>query len=63
MEAYKFFTTQDIADVLFLEPKAVSRLIRLREISAKKICGQWRISEEDFKEYLNRNKVKAKTGR
>ena len=63
MQSYKFYTTQHLADMFFVAPNAISRLIRLRELSAQKICGQWRISEEDLQEYLERRKVKARSNR
>lgn len=53
-------TTQDVADYLFIAVKTVDKLIYRRELSAKKVGREWRITEDDLLLYLEKNKVKAK---
>ncbi|MDN5303588.1 MAG: Helix-turn-helix domain [Fusobacteriaceae bacterium] len=51
----KFFTVNEIANILSVSNKTVYRYIELRDLKAVKIFKNIRILESDFKEFLEKN--------
>lgn len=63
MELPKIYRTQEVADYLLVDVDTVTKLIRTRELAAKKIGREWRITESDLMEYLESKKIRPrKTG-
>lgn len=56
----KIYRTQEVADYLLIDIDTVTKLIRTRELSAKKVGREWRITEDDLVEYLNSKKIKPR---
>lgn len=46
------YTPQEAAEILKVSKRTILDLIRKKEFPAKKIGGQWRISEDAIKRYL-----------
>lgn len=49
----RFYSVDEIARIIDLHPKTVRRFIREGKIKAKKAGREWRIHEDDFKEYAH----------
>ncbi|HOO75374.1 MAG TPA: helix-turn-helix domain-containing protein [Tepiditoga sp.] len=47
----KFYTTEQISEILGIHQKTVLRYIKEQRISAVKMGGQWRISETELKNF------------
>lgn len=48
----KFYTTQEVADILKITPSSVIKLIKRRNLKAKKIARKWRISKKHLEEFM-----------
>lgn len=53
----KFYTIEEVAEMLKVSDKTVRRLIEGKKLDAVKVGTVYRISEEDLKKYLEENKV------
>lgn len=51
------FRVKEVAEYLIVDEDTVTKLIRTRELPAKKVGREWRISEEDIQEYLLSKKI------
>ncbi len=51
----KFYTIEEVAAILRVNPAKVRQLIAAGEIRATKVGKQYRISEEALQEYIERN--------
>ena len=54
----KFLTVPEIADMLHMDQRTVRSLIQKGDLVAVKIGAEYRIIEDDFIEFINRNKTK-----
>lgn len=52
-QGIKYYSVQEVADMLGIYYRTVYGWIKNKEIKAVKIAGQWRISEEDIITYIN----------
>jgi len=52
-----FYTAQDLADKLQVNVMTIYRYIRSDKLSAYKIGKEYRISKEDFNNFLNKSKT------
>lgn len=60
-----FYSVPELASILDLHPKTVRRLIREERIRGRKIGREWRVSQEDLREYAHgelRNDQPARAG-
>lgn len=48
----KYYTVQEIADMLYLHPETIRLLIRSGDLKAIKLGKGWKIREEELKKYL-----------
>jgi excisionase family DNA binding protein len=48
----KVYTTQEVAEMLKITPSSVIKLIKNKELKAKKIARKWRISENHLAEFM-----------
>ena len=55
---HKFYTTDEVAAMLRLHVQTVRTLILKKHIGATKIGKEWRVSEEDFNEFIRENRNK-----
>ena len=53
----KFFTTQEVAEILHLHVKTVRDLIVARKLRAIKIGTEYRISEEQLHKFIEESQV------
>lgn len=51
----KFFTVNEIAKMFDMNPKTIRRYIQRGTLQAHKIGGQWRITQQDLKKFLDTN--------
>lgn len=51
------YRVKQVAEHLMIDEDTVTKLIRNRELAAKKVGREWRITEEDVKEYLDSKKI------
>jgi len=58
----KYYTTQEIADLLKVVYMTVYRWIRAGKLEAYQVEKQYRIREADFKKFMEANKVNNKGG-
>lgn len=61
MEKMKFYTTEEVADLLAVNPKTIRLLIKEQKIEAVKIRGEYRIEEAEIKRFIEDNKT-TRTG-
>lgn len=52
----KYYSPSEIADILNLDPRTVRKLINNGDLEAVRVGSQWRIGENDFKEFIEKNK-------
>lgn len=57
----KFYTTEEVADLLAVNPKTIRLLIKEQKIEAVKIRGEYRIEETEIKRFIEDNKT-TRTG-
>ncbi len=55
---HKFYTTEEVAAMLHLHVQTVRTLILKKRLGAIKIGIEWRVSEEDFMEFIRENRNK-----
>lgn len=51
----KFYTIEEIADILRVNPAKVRQLIKASDLQATRVGKQYRISEEQLQDYLKRH--------
>ncbi|CAL1518147.1 hypothetical protein MMC2321_01888 [Chitinophaga sp. MM2321] len=51
------YNVKRVAEYLLIDEDTVTKLIRTREMAAKKVGREWRITEDDIQEYLNSKKI------
>lgn len=49
----KVYTTDEVADMLKISRASVLKLIKKRELKAKKIARKWRVTENHLQEFFN----------
>jgi putative molybdopterin biosynthesis protein len=54
----KFYTPQEIADLLLLKKTTIYSYIRDGKLTAAKFGKEYRISEEDLQAFIEKNKTK-----
>lgn len=57
MNLPKLYRVKDVAEYLLIDEDTVTKLIRTRELPAKKVGREWRISETDIQDYLTAKKI------
>ena len=57
----KFYTTEEVADLLAVNPKTIRLLIKEQKIEAVKIRGEYQIEEAEIKRFIEDNKT-TRTG-
>ena len=55
----RLMTTEEVAELLRIEPVTVRRLIARGELSAYRIAGEYRIAPEDLEKYLKSQQVEV----
>ena len=55
---HKFYTTEEVAEMLRLNVQTVRNLLLAKRIGGIKIGKEWRISEEDLTEFIEKNRNK-----
>lgn len=60
MSLPKIYRVKDVAEHLLVDEDTVTKLIRTRELAAKKVGREWRITEDDIQAYLDSKKVKRR---
>jgi len=56
----KYYTINQIAELLNVHANTVAKLIRERSITAVKVAGVWRVSQIALDKYIDSRTVKAK---
>ena len=51
----KFYTIEEVAAILRVNPATVRQLIASGELNATKVGRQYRISEQQLQDYINRH--------
>ena len=51
----KFFTSQEVADILKMNPQVIARKLQAGDISGYKLGKDWRVSEAQLFEFLERH--------
>lgn len=62
----KYYSTEDVAEILGFKEKTVREWLRTGKLKGKKVGRLWRIKESDLEEFINNaeeylGKVKAKS--
>ena len=52
----KYFSPAELAEILNLDVRTVRKLINEDKLPAVRVGGQWRISEKDFNNFIEKNK-------
>ena len=60
MEAKKFYSIPQVADMLEVSPITIRRLIWNQKLEAVKVGKSIRIADEDIDTYMKKNKTKKK---
>ena len=50
----KLYTAKEVAQILKITMPTVLKLIKNNEIQCKKVGREWRFTENDIKEFLNK---------
>jgi excisionase family DNA binding protein len=58
----RFYTAQEIADILKVDYMTVYRWIRAGKLDAYQVQKQYRIKESDFEKFMQANKANNKRG-
>ena len=58
----KYYTTQEIADILKVDYMTVYRWIRAGKLDAYQVQKQYRIKKSDFEKFMQANKANNKRG-
>lgn len=56
----KFYTTEEVAELLRLHRNTIIRLIQRRELGASVFGSHYRITETQLNEYLQRQTIQVK---
>ncbi|MFP4198194.1 MAG: helix-turn-helix domain-containing protein [Halanaerobium sp.] len=48
----KVYTTDEVADMLKISRRSVLKLIREKELPAKKVARKWRITEDHLQDFF-----------
>jgi len=57
-QQHRFYTTQEIADILRVDYMTVYRWIRAGKLEAYQVQKQYRIKESDFNKFMEANKTR-----
>lgn len=57
MEKMKFYTTEQVAELLAVNPKTIRLLIKEQKLEAVKIRGEYRIEEAEIRRFIEDNKT------
>ncbi len=62
----KYYSTEDVAEILGFKEKTVREWLRTGKLKGKKVGRLWRIKESDLEEFINNTeeylgKLKAKS--
>lgn len=57
MEKMKFYTTEQVAELLAVNPKTIRLLIKEQKLEAVKIRGEYRIEETEIRRFIEDNKT------
>ena len=58
----KFYSVKGLAELLGVHPETIRRRLQRSEIKGYKMGKDWKVEEQDFKQYLNELKNKNKEG-
>ena len=61
-QQHKFYTTQEIADILRVDYMTVYRWIRAGKLDAYQVQKHYRIKGSDFEKFMQANKANNKRG-
>lgn len=50
----KIYTIEEVADLLTLKPTTVRAMLRDNELNGFKAGKAWRVTEDDFKKYIQK---------
>lgn len=53
----KFYTTEQVAELLAVNPKTIRLLIKEQKLEAVKIRGEYRIEETEIRRFIEDNKT------
>lgn len=53
----RYYTVEQVAELLTMHPKTIQRYIREDKLKAKKVGKSWRIDEQDLREYMKSSDV------
>lgn len=53
----RYYTVEQVAELLTMHPKTIQRYIREGKLKAKKVGKSWRIYEQDLREYMKGSDV------
>jgi len=56
--SYKFYTTEEVAEMLCIHAQSVRNLLLQKRMGGIKIGMEWRISEDDLTEFIKENRNK-----
>lgn len=59
MEANEFYTIKEVAKILKVCANTIRNLLHRKELGASKVGKQWRISDVDVQDYLDKKKLVA----
>jgi excisionase family DNA binding protein len=57
VEKMKFYTTEQVAELLAVNPKTIRLLIKEQKLEAVKIRGEYRIEEAEIRRFIKDNKT------
>lgn len=52
MNKFKFYTPQEVADMLNVTLRTVYTYIKAEDLKANKVQGRWAIAEKDLEEFI-----------
>jgi len=52
----KVYTTDEVAEMLKISRATVIKLIKKRELKAKKVARKWRVTERHLQDFFNEDK-------
>lgn len=53
----KYYTPDEIAELLSMNPESIRRWIRNRELKAFRVGRELRVGEDDLREYLESHRI------
>ena len=56
----KFYTTEDVGEILCIQPRAVTRWIREGRLVAVKLGKEYRISESELERFIKERETTGK---